>query len=87
LRGTRWFAWSFGLSVFGFRPFQVLLNVAYAILAEARPLLGCESCGTPHIWLRPIRWLIDLPKVVFGKNRQPSPTPHFTSLSTTGRRQ
>lgn len=34
LRNTKWFAWSFAITIFGFRPFQVMLNVAYAILAD-----------------------------------------------------
>jgi predicted DCC family thiol-disulfide oxidoreductase YuxK len=45
LPNTKWFAWSFSISTFGFRPFQVILNMAYAILADVRPLFGCESCG------------------------------------------
>jgi predicted DCC family thiol-disulfide oxidoreductase YuxK len=37
LHNTRWFAWNFAISIFGFRPFQSMLNVAYAILADVRP--------------------------------------------------
>jgi hypothetical protein len=87
LQSTRWFAWSFAVSIFGFRPFQLILNVAYTILADVRPLFGCESCGTPSPWVRSIRWLIQWPKALFGKSRQASPTPHFTALSPAGRRQ
>ena len=47
LPSTRWFSWTFGINVFGTRPFQAMLNVAYAILADVRPVFGCESCGTP----------------------------------------
>ena len=43
---TKWFASSFAVSIFGFRPFQMVLNLGYAILADVRPLFGCESCGT-----------------------------------------
>jgi hypothetical protein len=32
LPNTKWFAWSFAISIFGFRPFQIILNMAYAIL-------------------------------------------------------
>jgi hypothetical protein len=46
LSKTRWLARSFSVSVFGVRPFQSLLNLAYIILATVRPLFGCESCGT-----------------------------------------
>jgi len=50
LPSTRWFTWTFGVNVFGVRPFQAILNLAYAILADVRPVFGCESCGTPSPW-------------------------------------
>jgi len=65
LKNTRWFAWTFAVNVFGFRPFQALLNLAYAILANIRPLLGCESCGTPSLWMRPILWSIKRARAIF----------------------
>jgi len=80
LPNTRWFAWTFSLSLFGFRPFQMLLNLAYAVLADVRPLFGCESCGTLSVWWRPIQWLVVATKKVFGKHH-PS-TAHFTRSST-----
>jgi len=83
LPNTKWFARSFATSIFGFRPFQVMLNVAYAILADVRPLFGCESCGKPRIWLRPIQWVTKRAKILFGGRLHPSP--HFSSLSTAGR--
>ena len=52
---TKWFAWSFSLSLFGFRPIQAILNLGYAVLADARPIFGCESCGAPAFWARPIQ--------------------------------
>ncbi len=79
LRGARWFSWSFAIHIFGFRPFQVLLNLAYVILADVRPIFGCESCGTPSLWVKPLHWMFNWRKI------GSSPTPHFTSLST-GRR-
>jgi predicted DCC family thiol-disulfide oxidoreductase YuxK len=85
LRSTQWFAWSFAVGIFGFRPFQLLLNLSYALLAGMRPLLGCESCGTPSVWMRPIGWMIQEAKVLFGHNRRPSPTPHLTSLAAPAR--
>jgi predicted DCC family thiol-disulfide oxidoreductase YuxK len=57
LPATRWFAWCFALSIFGWRPFQQLLDLAYLILADVRPVFGCESCGTPSPWVRPFFWL------------------------------
>jgi predicted DCC family thiol-disulfide oxidoreductase YuxK len=85
LPGTRWFSWTFAISVFGVRPFQALLNLAYAILADVRPVFGCESCGTPSPWVRPIRWVVKRVASLFGGSHHPSPSPHFTSLPTKGR--
>src|SRR5271170_4725352 len=58
LPDTEWFTWTFAISVFGVRPFQAILNLAYTILADVRPLFGCESCGTPNLWVKSIRWMI-----------------------------
>jgi predicted DCC family thiol-disulfide oxidoreductase YuxK len=80
LPSTRWFNWMFAIRVFGFRPFQAILNLAYAILADVRPLFGCESCGTPSWWVRPIRWMVKWAASLFGKSSHPLPAPHFTSL-------
>jgi len=84
LPSTRWFTWTFTISVFGVRPFQVILNLAYAILADVRPVFGCESCGTPSPWVRPIRWIVKWVASFFGKNHHASPSPHFTSLPAKG---
>ena len=54
---TRWLARIFDVHVFGRRPFQATLNVAYTLLSDLRPLLGCESCGIPPPWLRPFHWI------------------------------
>jgi predicted DCC family thiol-disulfide oxidoreductase YuxK len=86
LPATKWFTGTFAISAFGFRPFQAILNFAYAILADVRPLFGCESCGTPRFWVRPIHWMIKWTKAIFGDRRKPSPSPHFTALSATRRR-
>jgi predicted DCC family thiol-disulfide oxidoreductase YuxK len=86
LPATKWFTGTFAISAFGFRPFQTILNLAYAILADVRPLFGCGSCGTPRLWVRPIHWMIKWTKAIFGDRRKPSPTPYFTVLSATKRR-
>ena len=52
---VRWFSWVFNLKIFGRRPFQSILNLAYLILADVRPIFGCESCGTPPAWMKPIK--------------------------------
>lgn len=80
LPSTRWFSWTFAITIFGTRPFQAMLNVAYAILADVRPVFGCESCGTPSRWVRPIRWVVKWVASSFGKSHHLHPSPHFTSL-------
>jgi predicted DCC family thiol-disulfide oxidoreductase YuxK len=54
LPNTKWFSGLFALSVLGGRPFQELLDLGYAALSDVRPLFGCESCGAPSVWVRPI---------------------------------
>jgi len=54
---TRWFSWCFGISILGWQPFQQVLDLAYTILADVRPIFGCESCGTPSAWVRPFVWI------------------------------
>ena len=78
LPNTKWFSWSFDVSIFGLRPFQSMLNGAYAILADVRPLFGCESCGTPSAWMRPIGWIMKRANAVFRKARYVHIRPHFT---------
>ena len=78
VRSTRWFAWCFAIRIFGLRPFQAVLDLAYAILADVRPLFGCESCGVPSRPVRALRWLIRSIRAVFGKPHHPRPTKHFS---------
>jgi predicted DCC family thiol-disulfide oxidoreductase YuxK len=78
---TRWFAWTFALGVGRFRPFQALLNVAYAILADVRPLFGCESCGTPSAWVRALRWPFVWPSLSRTRPKPAPRAPHFSALS------
>jgi predicted DCC family thiol-disulfide oxidoreductase YuxK len=85
---TKWLARSFAVRVFGVRPFQSLLNLGYAILADVRPLFGCESCGTPGFWVRrPVRWIIKRAEIIFGQGHRKGPAPHFTSHAAVPRRQ
>ena len=81
LPNTRWFAWTFAIRLFGFRPFQTALNLAYAILADVRPLFGCESCGTPRLWMKPLGWILRSVKALFGVRRPRSLSPHFAPLT------
>jgi predicted DCC family thiol-disulfide oxidoreductase YuxK len=82
LPNCAWFSWLFAVRVLGVRPFQGLLNAAFVVLAHARPILGCESCGTPNVWIRPIVWLMKRTGSI-GKGAAPRPvphpSPHFTS--------
>ena len=78
LPNTQWFASCFTVSIFGFQPFHLILNMAYAILSDVRPLFGCESCGTPIFWVRPIAAMAKGARAIFGGGHHPSPTRHFT---------
>jgi predicted DCC family thiol-disulfide oxidoreductase YuxK len=83
LPNSQWFAWTFATTIFGLRPFQVMLDVAYTILADVRPLFGCESCGKSKL-LRPLQWVTKRAKTLFGVN--PHPSQHFSSLSVASPR-
>ncbi len=78
LPNTMWFAGLFSLSLFGFRPFQAVLNIGYTILADSRPLFGCESCGTPNRFVKRFQAFLKQSRVAVGHTVHPSP--HFTSL-------
>ena len=78
LPNTRWFAWLFGVGAFGFRPFQTILNIGYVMLADVRPLLGCESCGTSNVLVRSLAGRIKRAKSLFAKTRHRATGPHFT---------
>jgi predicted DCC family thiol-disulfide oxidoreductase YuxK len=75
---TAWMTPAFGLGVFGVRPFQALLDGGYFVLSETRPILGCESCGTPNPWVRSIErgiaWLTT-------PLRAPRPAPRHPTAS------
>jgi hypothetical protein len=87
LRNTRWCTWTLSVRVFGFRPFQAVLNGAYAILSDVRPLFGCESCGVPTFWVRWMGSAIESAGRLLGAHRRPRPHPHLTALPTSGRGQ
>jgi predicted DCC family thiol-disulfide oxidoreductase YuxK len=86
LPNTKWFAGCFALSIFGYRPFQMMLNWGYAILDDIRPVFGCESCGTPSLWVRPFaataKWLSS----TFGQRRGTEVTPKLSSRKASPRR-
>lgn len=63
---TQWLAQSFSIRILGVRPFQKILDLAYVILADIRPILGCESCGTPTVWVKPIYKTVNWIKAMFG---------------------
>ncbi|MEO9166873.1 MAG: DCC1-like thiol-disulfide oxidoreductase family protein [Aestuariivirga sp.] len=87
LPNTKWFAWCFALSIFGFRPFQMMLNFAYAILDDIRPIFGCESCGTPSFWVRPIAAVGKWVSSVFGQRGGKASTAKFNSRHASPRRR
>jgi len=82
LPSTKWLAPSFAVRIFGLRPFQMVLNVAYVILADIHPLFGCESCGTGSLWVKPLvsitRWV---KKTILRDRHHPRSVPNFTSIS------
>lgn len=86
LPNTKWFAWCFALSIFGFRPFQSLLNLAYYILDKTRPIFGCESCGTPSVWVRPFAAVGKWASSTFGQKHISAPVQKRTSRHANPRR-
>lgn len=73
LPATRWFTPVFDLSLLGWRPFQSVLNIAYAALDDIRPAFGCESCGHgPPWWAKPIEWMVKGWKALRGAESAPS---------------
>ena len=79
LPATRWFAWCFAIRLFGWQPFQQVLNLAYTILADVRPIFGCESCGTPSAWVRPFVWVSTKTKAMFRPDKRlTTKAAHFT---------
>jgi len=79
LPATRWFAWTFAIGVNGFRPFQTLLNIGYVMLADVRPLLGCESCGTSNPLITFLAPRIKWARSGFRSSPRHRSSPHSTS--------
>jgi predicted DCC family thiol-disulfide oxidoreductase YuxK len=77
LPNCRWFAWTFSVAIFGRRPFQWVLDVAYTVLSDIRPLLGCESCGIPGPFVKRVRAIFRGVGGLFEK--RPEPRAHFTA--------
>jgi len=77
---TKWMTSLFDIRVVGIRPFQMVLNLAYRILDDIRPLLGCESCGSPKPWVRPIERLLAWAKATGEPGAKPNKALHFRPL-------
>lgn len=75
---TWWFRWVFAIRLLGYRPFQPLLNLAYVVLADVRPLLGCASCGTVRMWVKPLKWLFRAVAMLFGTSAERKPATRST---------
>jgi predicted DCC family thiol-disulfide oxidoreductase YuxK len=82
LPSTRWFARCFAVNILGFRPFQRVLDLGYDALSDIRPVFGCESCGSPSAWLRPIAWVTQRVRVLFGGAQGSPHSAHFTGINT-----
>lgn len=80
---TAWIARCLSISLWGHFPFQIGLDFAYQILADVRPIFGCESCGVPSIWVRPFAWVVKKMKALSGGVQHPHPSPHFTPRRTS----
>jgi predicted DCC family thiol-disulfide oxidoreductase YuxK len=78
LPNCKWFAWTFAVKVFGMRPFQLVLDLGYTILSDARPLLGCESCGIPSPWLKFVSSMLGRGRRKGDETAPPRRSPHFT---------
>ena len=78
LPATRWLTGCLMWRVFGWYPFQRLLDLAYALLADIRPILGCESCGQPSPALRPFVWLSRQIRARFEPSPKQAAGRHFT---------
>jgi len=85
LDNTKWFAWCFAVRVLGMMPFQAMLNLSYTILADTRSLFGCESCGAPSVWVRPLIFPLKWLKRPFRGGPHPSKTRHFTTAPVARR--
>jgi hypothetical protein len=79
LPNTRWLARSFNVRLFGRRPCQAMLNGAYTVLADLRPLLGCESCGISPPWLRRFHWMVQRIKGIFKARNHNATVAHLTT--------
>ena len=84
LPSTRWFAWTFAAGVGGIRPFQWLLNAAYFVLADVRPVFGCESCGGGAFWAGPIGWSYRQVRTLLLRIHRPTQSRHFRPLPLKG---
>jgi predicted DCC family thiol-disulfide oxidoreductase YuxK len=86
LPNTKWLASILDLHIAGFRPGALLVNAGYAVLAELRPLLGCESCGSTNALVgsvqRAIRWLNQ-----WARTARIAGVPHHASALRAARRR
>ncbi len=82
LPATRWATGCLGLRMSGVRPFQKTLDLAYNVLDDIRPLLGCESCGRSRPWVRNLEGAAAWVKSSFrGQPPASKPALHFAPLA------
>ena len=77
---TRWMAPCFDVRIAGVRPFQMALNLAYHVLDDIRPILGCESCGRAKPWVRPLERLAKWTQSAATRGAKPGAALHFRPL-------
>lgn len=80
LPGTKWMASYFAVRIMGIRPFQKVLDMAYLVLDDIRPLFGCESCGRTKPWVRPLAMLTKWAKHRGVPEAKPAKPLHFAPL-------
>ena len=80
LPATRWLTPCLDLHAFGIRPFQAILDLAYRVLDDVRPILGCDSCGHPKSWVRPFAWVVRVAAARGGNDAPSTKALHFRPL-------
>jgi predicted DCC family thiol-disulfide oxidoreductase YuxK len=66
---TRWMGPLFDVRIAGVRPGLAIVSIGYTILAESRPLFGCESCGSNNALVRTIARAIRFGRLRYGSTR------------------
>ncbi len=80
LPAAKWIAAGCDVRIGSVRPFQSMVNLAYQVLDDIRPLLGCDRCGKSNPWVRAVRRLTRKTKAADGLGVKPAAPLHFNPL-------